>query len=399
MLALYAVAMPLILLFCGLVLDVGTMQMRKEQVQSAADAAALGAEMEGERGTGNWVAAAKGDASMNGFTDGVNGATVTVQARASSGSYAANPSAIQVTITQLVQTNFMGVLNGGSSPVSAQAVALLPPCAFYTGASPWGLTQAPLWLQSTTFSANCPQEINYGMSVDALSSVSAFAETVAGPSGLYPLNGLISVPPQYGSAVAPDPLASLVSPSYSGFCNYLAYTAAGIAVTLNPGTYCGGITLVGTTVTMNPGLYTVTGGMHWTNATVQGSGVTMFLTRGGLFGYGQVVIAGNSKVRISAPIDASGGGVATVAMFGDRNWVATTAWDFQCIGSTINGDGIWYMTGTGLSLAGCTVGGPNYFGVVTDSLEASLFSTVTMSGNYSNVPGGSPFGSLGGMVQ
>ena len=391
--------MPVILLFCGLVLDVGTMQMRKEQVQSAADAAALGAEMEGERGTGNWVAAAKGDASINGFTDGVNGATVTVQAQASSGSYLGNPSAIQVTVTQQVKTNFMAVLNGGTTVVSAQAVALLPPCAFYTGASSYGLTQATLWLQGTAFSATCPQDVNEGISVDALSTLTAVSEDVVGSAGLYPLDGVISVLPRFGALPFVDPLASVTQPSYSGVCNYLAYTAAALPVTLNPGTYCGGITLVGTTVTMNPGLYVVTGGMHWTSANVTGSGVTMFMTHGGIFGYGQVVIAGNSTVKVSAPIDASAGAVPTIAMFGDRHWIASSPWDFQCIGSTIKADGIWYMTGTGLSAAGCSISGPNYFGVVTDSLESSLFSTVTISGNYSNVPGGSPFRSLGGMVQ
>jgi hypothetical protein len=399
LLALFAFSMPVILLFCGLVLDIGTMQLRKEQVQSAADAAALGAEMEGERGTGNWVAAGKGDAAINGFADGVNGATVTVQAAASAGPYAGNPSAIQVTITQQVQTSFMGILNGGTTTLSAQAVALLPPCSFYTGASAYGLLQAPFWMQSTTFSSNCPQDINKGMSVDALSTVTAFAEDVAGSAGLYPLAGLLSVLPHFNAPPVSDPLASVTSPSYSGVCSYVAYTAAVVTATLNPGTYCGGITLVGSTVTMNPGLYVVTGGMHWTGATVQGTGVTLFMTHGGIFGYGQVVIGGNSNVKISAPVDASAGGVPTIAMFGDRNWTATSAWDFQCIGSTIRGDGIWYMTGTGLSSAGCSISGPNYFGVVTDSLEGSLFSTVTISGNYSNVPGGSPFRSLGGMVQ
>ena len=52
MLVYIAILTPVLLLFCGLVVDVGEIEMRRLQMQSASDAAALGAALEVERGTG-----------------------------------------------------------------------------------------------------------------------------------------------------------------------------------------------------------------------------------------------------------------------------------------------------------------------------------------------------------
>jgi len=59
-----------IFIFCGLALDVGMVELRKLQIQHAADAAALSALAERSRGSSGWVAAGKTDAALTGFTDG-----------------------------------------------------------------------------------------------------------------------------------------------------------------------------------------------------------------------------------------------------------------------------------------------------------------------------------------
>ena len=97
MIPMFACVLPVIVLFCGLALDTGLIELKTLQMQNAADAAAVGAELEAERGTGNWVAQGKADAGVNGFTDGVNGATVSVVQLASSGAYSGHYDSLQAT--------------------------------------------------------------------------------------------------------------------------------------------------------------------------------------------------------------------------------------------------------------------------------------------------------------
>ena len=70
--------LSVLFLLSGLALDAGMLELRRLQLQHAADAAALGAIYERARGLSDWVAAGKADAAMNGFTDGVNGVTSAV---------------------------------------------------------------------------------------------------------------------------------------------------------------------------------------------------------------------------------------------------------------------------------------------------------------------------------
>jgi Flp pilus assembly protein TadG len=73
MLVLFACVLPVLILFCGLALDVGMLQLKQLQMQSAADAAALGAELQWERTTNyttaGYTAQAQADAAVNGFTN------------------------------------------------------------------------------------------------------------------------------------------------------------------------------------------------------------------------------------------------------------------------------------------------------------------------------------------
>src|SRR4051812_39036642 len=65
--------------FLGLAIDSNYLELIKTRMQTAADAAALGGVQEIKmNGTANVVAAARGDAALNGFTDGQDGVTVTV---------------------------------------------------------------------------------------------------------------------------------------------------------------------------------------------------------------------------------------------------------------------------------------------------------------------------------
>jgi hypothetical protein len=144
------------------------------------------------------------------------------------------------------------------------------------------------------------------------------------------------------------------------------------------------------------------GGAHWTQSTVNGTGVTIFFTKGNGAQYGQFLVdapIGYSYINLSAPTTSSNLSVPTILFFGDRNWVHTSAQDFQWSRALFVGDGIWYFTGTGVSVINCgSLYGPHYLALVVDNLYAqdTDFGLFT---NFSVVPTGNPFRTQGVLVQ
>src|SRR5258707_148509 len=73
-----ALMMVVLLGFLGLALDIGYMEFTKRRIQTAADAAAIGAvtQMRTDNATTNVTTTGKYDSELNGFKDGTNGVTV-----------------------------------------------------------------------------------------------------------------------------------------------------------------------------------------------------------------------------------------------------------------------------------------------------------------------------------
>ena len=392
----FAVVLPALILFCGLSIDVGIIELTRLQMQSAADAAVLGAEVEAERGTGNWVNIGQAEAGINGFTNGLNNASVTLIQKATNGPYAGRYDTVQATITQPVHTVFMGMLNGGTINLTVQSAALITPCAFFSNAK--GLqTYALQGVTGSLIGNTCPIYVNTNMSVGPAAQVAVEAVDVAGSSGASSNSGYVYPAPAYNVPAAADPLATLAAPTFVG-CNHTSFSVTGGLATLNPGTYCKGLNLTNAIVTLNPGLYIITGGATWSGATVFGSGVTLFFTQGGGGGFGQFKVL-YSIVSMSAPTDSSSGGIPAILVFADRNWVATGAQDFQLNTSPISGDGVWYLSGAGLALLSCgNISAPHYLGIVADNLYYSG-TILQLSNNYSYVATGDPMRRSGTLIQ
>lgn len=389
--------LPVIVLFCGLALDVGMLQLKMLQLQNAADAAALGATIEMERGTGNWVTQAQADSGVNGFTDGVNGAAVTVFYQPGYGPYAGKFDGFQATVTQTVSAIFMGALNGGHVTLSAQAVSQLTPCVYLTGN---GALQAyRLDVQSSKMDGGyCPLYINAEFTIESAATMHMEATNVSGAAGSSADIGYTYAPPVYNVPVMADPLAAITSPSFSS-CNHTSYSLSSGSATLSPGTYCKGITLTNSTVTLNPGLYIITGGSTWSGSTVTGSGVTLYFTQGGGGSDGKFMIQSSSNVTLSAPNDSSNGGIPAIVVFTDRTWSPTSHQDVALMNSTVQGDGIWYLPATGIYLSSCgSFSGPHYLGIDADNIYMTS-TYVAPSNNYSYVTTGNPFRTHGTLVQ
>lgn len=88
----------------------------------------------------------------------------------------------------------------------------------------------------------------------------------------------VTPPVEHAPELIPDPLANLAMP-VGGACQHTRMAVSGGARTLNPGTYCGGLTINnGAVVTFNPGLYIVSGGKFIvSNAAISGDDVTISL--------------------------------------------------------------------------------------------------------------------------
>jgi hypothetical protein len=396
MVQLFAVVLPVLILFCGFSIDIGMLEYKKLQMQSAADAAALGAELEAERGTGNWASIGAAEAGVNGFTNGVNNTTISIVEQSTYGSYNGRYDAIQATITQRVHTIFMGALNGGYFTLTSQSSALMTPCVFGLGNGSLQ-NQALIVYTGSLLGVSCPvyetseAVLPWGQVAVEAVDVSGSAASSTNPGYIYPS-------PVFNVPVITDPLAWESSPAFSS-CTTTNYNKTSGSATLNPGTYCKGLNISNATVTLNPGLYIITGGANWTNATVSGSGVTLFFTTGGGGGYGQFLI-NSSTVTLSAPNNATvAGTIPAILVFADRNWTTTGSQDFQAIGSSIQGDGIWYLPKAGIEIWSCTnFTGTHYLGIVSDNIFTAG-TQVKLLNDYSYVSTGNPLRKRGTLAQ
>ena len=317
----------------------------------------------------------------------MNHVTVTTHFPPTTGLYANSLAAVQVSVTQAVPTIF----RVGSYNITASATGVVPPCVYFMSTNPNVTT---LTVANTQVHIGCSAYAGYN--VNSNPGVVAYFEAlyVGGPLSASSLNGTVVAGspgyyPTFNAPLVSDPLSYLPSPAFSS-CTSTNKSISTGTVQLYQGTYCGGITITGGTVNFNPGLYILTGASSWTNATITGSGVTFFLTKGGGSNYGQFLVGSSStttNVSLTAP---TSGSLPSIVIFGDRNWTTTNTQDVLFNNVNLNLDGVFYLTNTGLSFVNGTFKSPDYFGLVVDNFTLSG-STFTISGNYSGVQGGSPY--------
>lgn len=102
---LFVLAFPLMIGLLGIVIDLGNLYNKRAQAQRAADAAAIAGAMEGA--TGNVTGKALEYARLNGYQDGVNGATVQVFP-----DFATSTSSVRVVVARKEPVYFAPILEG-----------------------------------------------------------------------------------------------------------------------------------------------------------------------------------------------------------------------------------------------------------------------------------------------
>jgi hypothetical protein len=307
MLVFISVSMIAFMGLMALSLDGGAIQRQRRLTQKAADAAAIAAAVEIYRNRrDSIVASAQSEARRNGFIDGTNGVTVGVTNPTTSG-YFIGSNYVRVEVQRRFATNFGAFVGRDSVTVRSVAIAGLAPanvCLVLLDTTGTALSVKSGAVSTT----NCGVAVN-SMSADAVETPSSgeiatsFLSVSGGPST--PPDGFNGVYSS-GAPQLPDPLAYLTMPAV-GACNgaYGAYQNFS-GTTLNPGVYCGGISIDNRTVTFNPGLYILAGGgLSLKHATVVGTGVTFVNTNapvanGGASKYAPFDFDTNSDVQFSA---------------------------------------------------------------------------------------------------
>jgi hypothetical protein len=296
MLPLIAVTLIGILGLMALAIDGGSLQRHRRLAQNAADAAAQAGASEIFRtytDTSIVFPAARLEATRNGYTRGTAGANVIVTTPTSPDTYTGSQY-VKVVIEDTVGNTFAGIIGrskvvvkarawGGIISPSSVCVAVLEPSAadallMETGADMSGTGNCKVQVNST---ANGALDVGSG-SVLTATSISV--------TGTKTGSGTVSPAALTGQPAIPDPLASLVTPSYSTTCLATNLHVNNTA-TLDPGTYCSNSSGTaalwldggsGDVITLRPGLYVMQGGglrmSH--QGSITGTGVSFLNTNG-----------------------------------------------------------------------------------------------------------------------
>jgi hypothetical protein len=408
-LALTAVGITMLLLMAGLGVDVGYLHYRKAQMQKAADAAAIaGAEARIYGGT--YIAAARNDATANGFTHSTNGITVEVNSPPLTGGYGAGY--VEVIIRQPQPIFFMRAGGFGNVDVKARAVA----SAIESGD---GCIYALDPHSSGTFTAQGSIRLTSECGILDNSDAPSDAMVAGGGASVQVDNAAVGVvggvSTSGGGTISPTPITGIthfsdpftwivpqhwdtatntVVPCSDGTCETLACEINNEKINkdtiLHGGVYCGGIDIEGgSTVTFlaDRGPYILLGGgfKNVGGATLIGNGVTFYNTGtgNGITKFGSVNFGGNSGSTLSAP---TSGPYAGILFFQDRTITGHLTDTNQFDGSNFDKlEGTIYSPNSILKYTGNN--GINAYSYIV-GWQIQIKGTADIGDNYSTLPGG-----------
>lgn len=380
-------------------MDACYMYFHKRAMQTAADAGAYAGALEILRGNNAPTTAAKRDTALNGFTDGTDSISVTVNSPPASGAKSGDTNFVEVIISHPQPTWFMRALNFNSVTVKARAVAGLGStgngCVYALNPDS-SKTNNGFFVNGTTNSSfACGVYSNSNFRAVGGACVVTPAVSYMGTYNNSDSSGTNCGPASIGTGIPiVDPMANKYSiPSY-GSCTATNYkVTTGTNISISPGTYCGGISIGGsvTSVTFAPGEYILLGGLTVNSGVgVTGSGVTFFNTYDKSNKYGAIDIKGGAAINLSAPTSGTDIGL----LFYQDPTVAWASNNVSSIGggSTSVYDGIIYFPTTDLIYSGnssATAGGSDGYTVLI-GLNVEINGTAQVNADFSSLGGHSP---------
>ena len=350
--------------FVGLGTEVGMWYAERRAMQNASDAAALGAGFDiyenGKKSTGI-VAAGQADSARNGFTNGTNNVTVTVNYPPKSGKYANKNTAVETVVTKTRASLFAAFFMDGPVDIKVRSVATVKYISVYCILALSPHDEAALLFEGTADVQlkNCGINVN---SDDGDGAMTAKGASVVGATYAEIVGGLNQTNNAEldlgdittGADAVDDPYANLDVPDGSG-CDYDDFVVgASETKTLSPGRYCNGLKIQGTAY-LEAGEYVIVGGTFDVTSTAHVTtddvdGVTIFLTGSGS-DYAQVTINGGADITIVATTE---GDFKGLAFFQDRNAPVVNSGSPNKLngGSNMNITGAIYFPTQRLSFSG-----------------------------------------------
>ena len=351
-LPLAAVMMPVILGMAAVGVDASLWMMQQRNLQTAADAAVIAGAWETANGnSGGANAAALGEAQNNGYT----GNSIALV-------YGTDDQD-RTTITTTIEENsyvFLSSVLFGSNvrpAVTAASVIMLPTTDFCLLSLDPSADGAITAVGNVSIdSGGCGMAINSNSAsaldltgnVDInMGDVSIVGNDSVNGSVNFQHTGLTT-----GAARTPDPYADLQVPDHPAICdhNNLSLHAD---TTLNPGVYCGGLSITGGTITFNAGVYYMVDGDFTVNgnAILTGDEVSFVFTSSGAGGsYGTVQINGGGNGTFSAP--AEGSDMEGVVFYQDREAPGGQSCGSILGNAEVNIDGAVYFPSNCLDFGG-----------------------------------------------
>jgi hypothetical protein len=393
-----AIAMPILIGAAGLGTEAGLWYYQHQNMQSAADAAAVSAAaayyLQGN--DANLTLEAEAVTPSYGLVDGVGGVTVTANSPPQTGSHTTTPGAIEVVIARTEARLFSALWSKQPVTISARSVAVatggsgctlaLDPSASGAmtaqGSVSVGLNGCSLFINS-----NNPTALVVGGSA-TISTVSV--GVVGGVSGADAITTTRGI--RTSQSPLSDPYANTSFDAYSG-CSAHNFTAKS-TVTIGPGVYCGGISLnAGANVTLSTGVYYLDQGSLTVNgsATLTGSGVTLVFTSSSGHNYASARISGNAIINLTAPTT---GPTAGIVLFGDRAMTAGTTFRLEG-GATQAFGGVIYLPNAALTYAGGSDANTTCTQIIADTITfVGNSSLANNCSSYSTKPIGSALAAL-----
>lgn len=334
----FLVLVPVLVGTAALGIETGQLYRIKRQMQSAADAAAIAASIDRINGLTSTTITTDGQyaSQRNGFTNGSNSVTVTVNSPPTSGSYTSSTTAVEVIITKPQTFSLGAVLNTwlgkSNSSFTMRARSVAAQRSFTQGAVTGQgcivalTTAAEQGVSFSSFnniSTDCTVMSNgsaTGTGSNASVDINNFNNATFNQvwtRGSFTVESYKHITPLPSAALTNqsstivDPTASLPVPSV-GACTYTNYNQSSQnSLTVSPGTYCGGLTVSSvSSVDFTPGIfYVADGDMYLTsvhNVTCStctaANGVAIVLTTatGTPANIGGVFISSDNNVSLNA---------------------------------------------------------------------------------------------------
>ena len=276
-----SIALPVMIFLAAGATQYAVLIMTKERLQSAADAAALGAAKQlnlnnpySTSVTSAAVAIAHAELPRSsGATDAINAVLVD------------SNTGVDVTIVRTVPSFFGALLDPSIFNVSAHARAHAyggpPLCALALDPGVQGAitldTSAVVDARACEVYSDSKDPLSINADQSAILKA-AYTCAVGGKKGNFPN---FEPQPKTGCPSVVDPLGAHPQPSAGLFCDKYNLIATA-STTLYPGTYCGGLkATAGAVVTLQPGIYVISGGPLVVDggASLNGTNVGFFLTK------------------------------------------------------------------------------------------------------------------------